>query len=670
MKVSIDWLSDYVKINETGEEVADILSDLGFPLEGIEKIGEDTVLDIEVTSNRGDCLCHIGVAREIAAATGRELKLPEITLPESDRDISEFVTVQIEKPELCNRYTARIILGAKTGPSPDWMKDRLEAIGIRSVNNIVDATNYAMLETGQPPHAFDYDKLDGNKIIVRNAVKGERIVSIDETKCNLEDYMLVIANENKPVAIAGIMGGLDTEIDDSTSTILLEDAHFDPVTVRTTSRKLTIGSESSFRFERHVDTEMIDWASKRTAQLITQVAGGTVAKGVVDEYPTTRQTITVAMRLSRLKKLLGIDVPKDEIISIFDRLMLSPEIKGDEIVICSPPTWRHDIYREIDLIEEVARSHGYDKIPTETKIHIPVAAVDKREKLNTQIRSFLNGCGFYETLNITFVDGKTAGLFSDVKADDYLGVKDASRKSANLLRQSLMGPLLNVMKTNYNSGNTSCMVYEIANTFKPQTDGLPAEKTKVAIASDGDFRQLRGVIEGLVRGADSQAVVELKPAELTWASSGADILINGSKEGVCGIISEKTAKTFEIKDKKICLAEIDFDTLLAISGGVVTLKQIPRFPAVTRDLSLIVNEEISWANITEAIGRKSCEELEDVRFSGIYRGKPIPSGKKSITISLRFRDEEGTLRHEAVDKFESDILGELTSSLKAELRTA
>lgn len=335
-----------------------------------------------------------------------------------------------------------------------------------------------------------------------------------------------------------------------------------------------------------------------------------------------------------------------------------------------PPSWRHDIYREIDLVEEVARSHGYDKIPTADRINIEVAAVDKREKLTCQLRTFLNGCGFYEALNITFTDDKTAAFFADDNPDEHLAVKDASRKSANLLRQNLMGALLGVMRSNYNVKNIPCRLYEIANTFKPSTDDLPVERTKVAIATDDDFRTLRGTIEGLIRTADSNAAIDLIPTDLNWASAGANVIVNENSIGICGIVSANVADHFNLKETSVAIAEIDFDALLDISGNLTALKPIPRFPAVTRDLSLIVDENITWAAIVETIKRKRPAELEDVNFTGIYRGKPIPAGQKSITISLRFRDEDGTLTHEVVDKFETDILAELTGSLRAKLRTA
>ncbi|MHC4238279.1 MAG: phenylalanine--tRNA ligase beta subunit-related protein, partial [Planctomycetota bacterium] len=316
MKVSLNWLKDYIEIEHSPEEIAEILSDLGLPCEGIENIGDDAIIDLEITSNRGDCLSYIGVARELAVATGKQLKLPVVELDELDGEAAEFCSVEIAEPDLCERYTARIVKGVKVGPSPDWMRKRLEAAGLRTVNNVVDATNYAMLETGQPPHAFDYGKIADGKIVVRRVIAGERIVSIDGTLCELDTNMLIIADPSGPVAIAGVMGGLETEVSETTTTILLENAYFEPVNVRATSRRLSLPSESAFRFERTVDIENIDWASKRTAQLITQAAGGEVAKGVVDVYPKRKAPKEVTLRLSRAAKLLGVEIPWEKVVQI------------------------------------------------------------------------------------------------------------------------------------------------------------------------------------------------------------------------------------------------------------------------------------------------------------------------------------------------------------------
>ncbi|MHC4738904.1 MAG: phenylalanine--tRNA ligase subunit beta [Planctomycetota bacterium] len=670
MKISLNWLKDYIETVPGAKEIADILSDLGFPCESIVPFDDDFVIDVEITSNRGDCLGYIGIARELAAATGKELKIPAVHLEESDKDVTAFTNVEIAEPDLCHRYTARIIEGVKIGPSPDWMKKRLEAIGMRSVNNVVDATNYALMETSQPPHAFDFAKIAEGKIIVRKAVAGETIVSIDGSKRELDRNMLIIADAERPVAVAGVMGGLDTEVSDATTTILLEDAYFDPVSVRTTSRRLSLPSEASFRFERTVDVEMIDSASKRTAQLIKHVAGGKIAKGVVDIYPKKPDKKEVTLRLSRLKKLLGIEIPPEKVTEILSRLSLKPE-RSDDSIICSVPSWRSDIYREADLIEEVARVNGYNKVPTEHKIKIEVVPVDARQKSIESIGRYLNGCGFYETINVTFVDEFSTALFSEGDEKKHFAVKDVSRKNANILRQSLSGSLLGVLKSNLNAKNTPCRIFEIADIFIP-TDvaGLmPIERTKLALACDSDLQDLRGVVEGLIKSVDRNAQIIFTPVELVWARVGAEIGVNGRTIGTAGMVSQAVQDKFDFKDVQPVAAELDFSELMALQAGPVKVRPIPRFPAIERDLSIIVDENTPWSDIAEAVSKKAPTELEDVCFVGIYRGKGIPSGRKSVTLSLRFRNQDGTLTHETVDSFEGGIVKRLAESAGAELRT-
>jgi len=670
MKISLNWLKDYIQTGLAAGEIADILSDLGFPCEGIAELDDDFVIDVEITSNRGDCLGYIGIARELAAATGKELKIPAVHLDESEKDVTAFTNVEIAEPNLCHRYTARIIDGVKIGPSPDWMKKRLEAIGMRSVNNVVDATNYALMETSQPPHAFDFAKIAEGKIIVRKAVAGETIVSIDGSKCELDRNMLIIADAERPVAVAGVMGGLDTEVSDTTTTILLEDAYFDPVSVRTTSRRLSLPSEASFRFERTVDVEMVDLASKRTAELIKQVAGGTIAKGVVDIYPKKPAKKQVTLRLARLKKLLGIEIPAEKVTEILSRLSFRPE-RSDDSIICSVPSWRSDIYREADLIEEVARVNGYSKVPTERKIKIEVVPVDARQKSVEGIGRYLNGCGFYETINVTFEDESITALFAGGDEKKYLAVKDVSRKNANILRKSLLGSLLSVLRTNLNAKNTPCRIFEIADIFIPagKSGQLPIESTKLALVCDSDLQDLRGAVEGLIKSIDRNAQAIFTPVELVWAGAGAEIGVNGRTIGTAGMVSQAVRDKFDFKDVAPVAAELDFAELMALQSGPVKVRPIARYPAVERDLSIIVDENVPWSEIAEAVSKKAPAELEDVRFVGIYHGKGIPSGRKSVTLSLRFRNQDGTLTHETVDSFEGGIMKSLAKSVGAELRT-
>jgi len=669
MKISLHWLRDYVETDLQAEQIAEVLSDLGLPCEGIEHLADDAVIDVEVTSNRGDCLSHIGIARELAAATGKRLRLPDIRFEEMERPASEFVQVEIREPDLCRRYTARLIEGVKIGPAPDWMVKRLEAVGMRSVNNVVDATNYAMMETGQPPHAFDYATLEGRKIIVRKAAGGEQIVSIDGTQCALTPEMLVIADARRPVAVAGIMGGLATEVSNATTTILLEDAYFDPVCIRATERRLGLPSEASFRFARVVDIEKIDWASQRTTQLIVQLAGGRVAKGMVDAYPRRYQPLEVTLRLSRLSKLLGIEVPTDVVLKILSALCFEPRLQ-DGSVTCAVPTWRSDVDREVDLIEEVARVYGYGKVPTRRRIQIEATAADLRHKLAQAVGTFLNGCGFYETINVDFVDQAVADVFSAGGTLSHLGVRDVTRKAGNLLRRTLLASLLGVLQTNVNAKNLPCRIYEIADTFVPTgvKDALPRERARLGLVVDGEFRLLRGAIEGLIKSIHHGATVEFVPVELPWAQAGARVLVNGQVMGEAGVFSDAIRERFDFKDLAPCGAELDFDELLALGSGSVKIKPIPRFPAIERDLSIVVAEPVMWADIARAVQEVASAELEDVRFVDIYRGKGVAPGTKSVTLSLRFRDEDGTLTHEAVDTYQAAILESLKRAVGAELR--
>lgn len=668
MKLSLNWLNDYIDIGHDAEAIAETLSDLGFPCEGIESLAHDIVLDAEVTSNRGDCLGYIGFARELSVATGKPLKMPEVVLTESDTETATQVQVEIEEPDLCRRYSARVIGGVKVGPTPDWMKQRLEAVGLRSVNNVVDATNYALMETGQPPHAFDLATLRGGKIVVRRARAGETLISINETECKLTPEMLIIADGEGPVAIAGVMGGLATEVSDATTDILLEEAFFDPVAVRSTSRALALPSDASYRFERIVNIESIDWASQRTAQLIVAVAGGTVSRGSVDAYPRPAQTRSVSLRVARLQQVLGITVPEEDVHRILSALQCQPQREGDRLN-CTVPSWRSDISREVDLIEEVARCYGYDKIPMQQRIAIDVCPVDQREKRLLAIGRQLQACGYYETIGVDFVEAAQSQLFGGV-GDRALAVKDNTRKEANQLRQSLLGTLLGVLKTNANAKTLPCRVYEVANTFVPaESDGLPQEHSMMALVADSDFRQLRASVEQAIGAVVKDAQVAFASGTCTWAQACAEIRVNGIAVGQAGVFNETVLKSMEIKNLEPVGAQVDLDRLIAIPGGDVTVRPIPRFPAIERDLSIVVPENVLWAEILDTIHTVAPDELEDARFVEIYRGKGIPQASKSLTLSLCFRDADGTLKHEDVDAYQDKIVKMLAEKNNAAIRT-
>ncbi|MHC4123258.1 MAG: phenylalanine--tRNA ligase subunit beta-related protein, partial [Planctomycetota bacterium] len=410
---------------------------------------------------------------------------------------------------------------------------------------------------------------------------------------------------------------------------------------------------------------------QRTAQLIVQVAGGKVAAAVVDIYPKKPAKEQVTLRLSRLKKLLGIEIPQQQTVEILKRLGFQPDRQGDSVVCCVP-TWRSDVYREADLIEEVARVYGYGKIPTEKKIKIEVARVDSRQKLVDSIETYLNGCGFYETINVTFLDESPADIFATDKSRKHLTVRDESRKSANLLRQSLLPSLFDVIRTNVNAQNSPCRFFEIADTFvlsAKQNAPLPDENTKLALTCDSDFRELRGIIEGLVESLNRNAKISFESIDLPWAKVGSQVLVEKAVIGYAGIASQQAKDKFDLGEIELCAAELDFDLLSNLQIGVVKLEPIPRFPAIDRDLSLVVDESVTWADIIKAIDKKASRQLKDVSFVDIYRGKTVSAGKKSVTLSLRFRDEDGTLTHKIVDDLEASILQSLIKSVGAELRT-
>jgi phenylalanyl-tRNA synthetase beta chain len=670
MKISLNWINDYVDAGMDAPRIAQTLMDRGFPCESIEKVGDDWVLSVEVTSNRGDCLGHIGIARELASAAGKPLRLPQVEYQESQTEASQKVSVEIAEPDLCGRYTGRIIEGVRVGPSPDWMVRRLEAVGMRSVSNVVDATNYAMLECGQPPHAFDYTKIAEGRIIVRLARPGETIVSIDGTQCSLSPEMLVITDPKGPVAVAGVMGGLATEVDDRSTTILLEDAHFDPVSIRTTSRRLALPSEASYRFGRIVDISQIDWASRRTAQLVVQISGGTVAKGVVDAFPRRPKVIKTAMRLERMKALLGIEVPASQVLSILESLGFQPSRQGDTVA-CTVPSWRSDVLREVDLIEEVARCVGYDKVPTRDTIHIRATLADRRQAVLAEAGRALNACGYYETINVDLVDKALADLFSEGGEAETLSVRDTARKGGNLLRKTLLASLMNVLKTNVYAKNLPCRVFEIAATFVPAKGQgkLPVERTQLALVADGDLRQLRTAVEAVVHRLIPESQVEFVPLALGWAEAGAEVRVNGRRLGVAGLLSDQVNQVVDVKHIRPVAAEIDFDELMAMAGKDRKLRPLPRFPAIERDLSVVIDESVQWSRIVAVIQGQASSELEEIRFVEVYRGKGISSGQKSVTLSLRFRDQDGTLQHETVDGFQTTLVQALARSTGAELRT-
>jgi len=670
MKISLEWLREYVAWEEGPGRLEELLTRIGFSVEGREAAGSDWMLDVEITSNRPDCLGHIGLAREVAAATGQAFRLPEVRLAETGRDVHEWTSVADEEPEWCARYTARVIEGVKVGPSPAWLLRRLETVGLRGINNVVDVTNYVLLEAGQPLHAFDHARLAEGRIVVRRGRPGERLELIDRSQIELTDEMLVIADAARAVALAGIMGGLASEVTEATQTVLLESAHFDPQCIRRTSRALGQSSEASYRFERNVDRVLAEWASRRAAALTAELAGGRVARGVVDAWPGRQPTGAAVLRLSRLKALLGIEIDPAHVLAVLERLGLQPRREGEDAVRCTIPSWRGDLTREVDLIEEVIRLHGYERIPVRERIEIAVATPDAVQRTTRQATEALAGCGYYETVNVGFVEDRGGRAF-EAAGFEPVRVRDAVRRTSNALRSSLLPSLMLARQRNQAAGNGRCDLYELAAVHRPQRGKrLPAEATKLGLLTDGDFRGLRGVIEAVVGRVDREAAVRCAPAEVLWADqgTGARVLVDGEEIGRAGQASAAVWKAFDA-DGPVWLAELDFAALVAREGRERRCKPLLRFPPIMRDLSLVLDERTPWARIAGVIEGLAIEELQELRFVDIYRGKGIPAGQKSLTLSLEFRRAERTLTHEEVDALQQRILAALGEQVGAELRS-
>lgn len=668
MKISLNWLSDYVDVSTMpARQLGERLIHAGFGIEEIIETADDIVLDVEVTSNRPDLLGHIGMAREIATITGTAFKSPVQPNPPTSGKVAEMASVEVLAPDLCPRYTARVIRGVKIGPSPDWLVSRLEAVGLRSVNNVVDITNYILMEYSQPLHSFDYDKLAGHKIIVRRAGTGEVMTAIDGTVCKMDDSMLVIADANRPVAIAGVMGGLESEISAGTTNILLESAQFDPLATRKTSRRLALMSPSNYRFERGIDPVGVDRASLRACQMILDLAGGQLAEGVIDVWAKPYKPPVVNLRPQRTNKLLGIDVPTDRQVEILDQLGLSPKV-ADGKIVCAIPPHRPDLMREIDLIEEVARLNGYEKIPVGGKVTHAVQPEGRQQRLSREACRILTACGFDEAVTFTFVDQVEADLFGYTET---IHVDPLNRRTNNTIRPTLMPSLIKVCKTNQDMGVDDLSIFEVASVLRRRPGGqpMPEEYLELGLATTGDLRALRGTIETLVERLGIGGRLSFEPADVGGLAAGASAKINVNDRtlGVMGLAGKAVLNYYGLENS-IGLAAIDFDSLLAQARLDRKYQPIPIFPPVKRDLSFIVDDSAAWNKLADTVESVRQDIRESCQFVTIYRGKPIPAGKKSMTIRLTYRSGEGTLRSEQVDEAMQAVVSAVKTNLGAELR--
>ena len=675
MIVSWNWLKQYVPLEMPLDELTDRLTMAGLNLEGVEQVetaGGDVAIDLEVTSNRPDWLGHIGIAREVSVLYEAPLTVPEANPATGSQSVADVTQVAIDCPELCPRYIARVIRGVQVGPSPAWLKDRLEAVGVTSVNNVVDVTNYVMLETGQPLHAFDHDRLHEGRIVVREAQAGEKLVAIDQKTYQLEAGMCVIADADRPVAIAGVMGGLETEISDGTVNVLIETADFEPLCVRNAARRLNLHSPSSFRFERTVDAAALDAVSRRCCELILEVAGGELCSGMVQagaEVPPVPQP--VSLRFGQLPRILGIDIPRETAIRILQSLGLELAGEADaQQANFLPPSWRRDLTREADLIEEVARIYGYDRIPGDVPVPLELSARTLQDRVSGRVRDVLTSCGFSEALTLSFVSREQLELFQPVPDLKPLQVDHSSRSHENLLRQSLIPSLLESLRINERHGNSGVRLFEIARVYLRAEPGVEeAEPIRLGLAAACSFAEMREAMQALYERLHLAGRLEVRPAKVPQfaAGRGAELLLDGELLGWMGEMDRDVTDRIDLREQAT-VAELDMRVLERRSVLVPQAEPRPDYPPMDRDLNFVLDEQVTWAELETIVTGAAGPLLEEVGCGGQYRGKQIGADRKSYVVTLRFRAPDRTLRSEEVDSAQQAVIAAVERNIAGTLR--
>jgi len=678
MDTSAAWINDYLDPPATAEEQGELLTRAGFPLEASESIaistGTDTRQDFEMTSNRGDCVCHVGVAREIAAISGRKLKLPTANPVATGPAAASIVSVTNTEHALCPLYTARIIRGVNVGPSPAWLKDRLTARGDIPRNNLVDLTNFVLFELGQPTHVFDLAKLKGPEIIIRRAKQGEPFLPLGEgaAEVKLMQDDLVIADAERAVAMAGVKGGALTAVTEQTTDILIESATFSPVTVRNTSRRYNIASDSSYRYERGVHAAQVNPAADRLVALILELCGGELCEGVVSDGVPIEPLRTVTMRTARCRSLLGVEVDDAQMVDALARLGFEPAM-SDGLITCTVPPHRLDIEREVDLIEEVSRMYGHDNIPIAETLNIRVASPQPQVLARRAVNDALVGMGFLETTTHSLVSEPAATAFLP-QGMRLQRVDDDRAKAEPVLRPSVLPSLLRVFALNRDHGVANVKLFETAATFATQDDEH-IERVNLAMLMPGrdreqTLREMRGVIDRLVHmvlGSDVQ--VQVQPTDsLSWFAASAVVMIGGEPLGTFGLLSPGVSRQFGL-DEPIFAAEIGLPAHYDRYPPETAVHALPAYPAIERDLSAVLDEQVSWSQVEAIVAGLNLKHLEAICFVTTFRGKPIDPGSKSLTMRLRFRAPDRTLTHEDVDAQMQAVVDAMTKSFGATIRS-
>jgi len=677
MKLSWNWLKEYVSVSAPVETVAERLTMAGLEVKKVEKIGGDYRLETEITSNRPDWLSHIGVAREIAALFDRPLRIPKATKVKRSKTSANF-SITTPDIKLCPYYSANILEGLKLVKTPDEMRERLEVCGLRSINFIVDVTNYVLLECGQPLHAFDLQKLSGTKLSARKAKDAEQIIAINGAVCKLDQADCVISSETKPVAIGGVMGGRDSEVSDNTQNILIESAYFIPGVIRKTSKRLKLTSDSSYRFERGVDPLGVDWARERATALIAEFCRPSAVGFSLSSGRLPVRKSKVVMELSEVSRVLGIQIASGKIMTMLNRLGLRSTLKGGKLAV-EVPSFRSDITQPVDLIEEIARIYGYDRIPAALpKISIIEPAENRLLKVQEDARNLSIGLGLQEVVTFSVINPDTAVLVDSDQAN-WVRIDNPRNNQLTLMRPNFITSLLQVIRHNLNAGVVSAAIFEIGNRYWFSGKDLPAEDRTLAVALAGEtplhwmnkvreynFFHLKGVIDSILSryGDGVERLFEERPYFLHGESF--KIVSGRTKIGEFGTVKKQCLELFGI-EKPVYFGEISLSELSKLNSVVKTVREPEKHPSTRRDLSLLVEDKVQSENLVGAIKSLGNNLIRQVDIFDLYRGGNIEKGKKSISFRITYQADDRTLQAEEVNQLHFSIVDSLSNQYSAKL---
>ncbi|TNE33692.1 phenylalanine--tRNA ligase subunit beta [bacterium] len=647
----------------------------------------DITLEIAITPNKGDCLSHYGIARDLGAYFRKEVRLPKIKFSEGTQNTSNSIQISIENTNACPRYAARVVRGVKITESPEWLKLRLKSIGLRPINNIVDITNYVLMELGQPLHAFDYNLINGKKIVVKNAIDKQNFTTLDGKERQLDSEMLMICDTERPIAVAGVMGGLNSEITENTTDILIESAYFSPDSVRRTAKKLGINSDASYRFERGVDIDAVELAANRAAQLISEIAGGIIENGIVDVYPKPKPEKTVALRYHRVEKLIGIKLTKEEIKEILISLNFKVLEESEEVVRFEVPNYRNDIEAEIDLIEEVIRIYNYNKLEPQFFANI---SFDSRElphnlrmpKLRNQMRDYLINNGYNETLTQNQIDPESAAIFTS----NPLVVANPLGKELSIMRPSLIPSMLRVIRRNIRLGSEDLQLFEVGKIFEniDKENNIVkgvSERENILIVLTGNkyknnwshknrkvnFYDIKGILQNIKEFFKLTGVQIVKNSEIGFSQDTSSIVLDNTKIGTIGEIDKRVLKQYNVEQPVFALI-LDLSEIYKLEEKESRYNKVSTFPSISRDLAFTLPVDLEAGKILALIESNGGKYLKSVDIFDVYRGENIEQGKKSVAYSLQFVSNERTLTDEDIDKVITNLVNNIERTFKAELR--